>query len=333
MGDIIALLPLLKALNEGGWKVAVLAKKEWLELVPQEHYHTWISSTLPWASYSDSKKYSSLHRLWTQINTIKRSLETFASGAIGIDPRGDLRSIILLYLLGCRDVASMGRYTGSSLSVPSLAAVRAHPNVVEKRWSEILSLLPCLGLPMPSAPEPPRIISRDVHASTPDEVIVLIPIAPWSGKHWAPAHWRFVISRLRSRDRTLVALCGPGQTSDVVRMLGEEEHVVECPSIKEWVERLSCAVLVVTVDTGPMHLAAALGIPTVSLFGVTPLPLWAPSGEHTLIVHPQSEPAFQLCQQVEANIEPGKHWMERVSQNEVLEACESILGSPSKFHK
>ena len=35
----------------------------------------------------------------------------------------------------------------------------------------------------------------------------------------------------------------------------------------------------VSADTGPMHIAAALGVKTVSLFGPTCSSIWAPRGE------------------------------------------------------
>jgi ADP-heptose:LPS heptosyltransferase len=50
-----------------------------------------------------------------------------------------------------------------------------------------------------------------------------------------------------------------------------------CQAIKE------CSVFV-GHDTGVTHLAAALGVPTIALFGPTDANVWAPLGEHVRVI-------------------------------------------------
>src|SRR6185503_17576148 len=55
-------------------------------------------------------------------------------------------------------------------------------------------------------------------------------------------------------------------------------------TLRELAGVLSGAVAVVVGNTGPAHLAAAVGTPVVSLFApVVPLERWAPHGEHVLL--------------------------------------------------
>ena len=54
--------------------------------------------------------------------------------------------------------------------------------------------------------------------------------------------------------------------------------------VGELVGILSCADLLVCNNSGPLNLAVAMGIPTVSFMGPTRSPLWAPPGpEHTIL--------------------------------------------------
>jgi ADP-heptose:LPS heptosyltransferase len=45
---------------------------------------------------------------------------------------------------------------------------------------------------------------------------------------------------------------------------------------------LARATVFISGDTGPLHFAAGLGVPTISLFGPTPPSRWAPIGEKHL---------------------------------------------------
>ena len=323
MGDVIALMPLLEVLHRAGWKVAILAKGTWKELVPNEHFEVWMPVDFPWASYIDSKKYRSLRGVLDLLAQIRMRLGCF-SGAIGIDPRGDVRSIFFLRLLGCRDVVSMDHYTGSTLGVSRVAARIAIGKAGDKRWQEILGVCPWLGID--ATQTGPHL---DFPQFATAETIAVLPVAPWAGKLWPAESWQELLRWLNSENRHVIALCGPGQSAEACHFVGTQIEIFECTTVGEWVERLQKVRLLVTVDTGPMHLASAMGVPVVALFGVTPLPLWAPSGRKSLIVHPQDDADFKLCQQIEANVAHGDFWINRVRPVEVIEACKRALTEPS----
>ena len=56
------------------------------------------------------------------------------------------------------------------------------------------------------------------------------------------------------------------------------------PTMKEYARAVSGMDLVVTNDGGPMHVAAALGVPTVALFGPTDERVFGPLGPHARVV-------------------------------------------------
>jgi ADP-heptose:LPS heptosyltransferase len=75
-------------------------------------------------------------------------------------------------------------------------------------------------------------------------------------------------------------------------------------------------------DSGITHLAAALGVPTVAIFGPTDPKRWAPRGKHVAVVRgdlscaPCSREKFLQCQEVEC--------LNTVEVGDVLAALSSL---------
>jgi len=56
------------------------------------------------------------------------------------------------------------------------------------------------------------------------------------------------------------------------------------PDIRRFAALLSCCRLLVCNNSGPLHVASALGIPTVSFMGPTEKTLWLPLGERHVVL-------------------------------------------------
>jgi heptosyltransferase I len=105
--------------------------------------------------------------------------------------------------------------------------------------------------------------------------IALQPGARWSNKRWPVEHYAELLKQLLARlpDYRFAVLGGAGE-----RPLGQTIAAAAGPrcldltgqlTLPEMVEWLRLSRLLVTNDTGPMHVAAALGTPVVALFGPT----------------------------------------------------------------
>ncbi|HAM71771.1 MAG TPA: hypothetical protein DCM86_09025 [Verrucomicrobiales bacterium] len=117
--------------------------------------------------------------------------------------------------------------------------------------------------------------------------ICLQPGARWWNKRWPVRHFQEVVRRVAAADPGIgfVVLGGredkplgqeisgahPGRILDLTGEL----------SLPEMIEWLRVADLMLTNDTGPMHAAAALGIPVVGLFGPTDPRRTGPYGQVT----------------------------------------------------
>jgi ADP-heptose:LPS heptosyltransferase len=73
-----------------------------------------------------------------------------------------------------------------------------------------------------------------------------------------------------------------------------------------------------------MHLADALRVPVIALFGQGKLPLWSPSGPHSHVISHQNDPDFFLCHPIEENAEIGKKFMNRIEVAEVVERLTKV---------
>jgi lipopolysaccharide heptosyltransferase I len=144
-----------------------------------------------------------------------------------------------------------------------------------------LSVLPRLGVPVhwqfQWLPERPEITAKvrekwKVNAS---RWLVLLPGARWENKRWPAEYFAESVKRLTATDSELrFAILGSVEDGASARQIA-----AACPqrcldlsgqtSLQEMVEWIRQCELVVTNDTGPMHVAAALGKPVIAIFGPT----------------------------------------------------------------
>jgi heptosyltransferase-3 len=87
-------------------------------------------------------------------------------------------------------------------------------------------------------------------------------------KRWPPQNWLELVERLAAEAVPVVVFVGPEETGfiDTLRSAAQPSvHVVPPDRLRAFAALLSHATLLVTADSGPMHLAVALGIPTLTL--------------------------------------------------------------------
>jgi heptosyltransferase I len=99
------------------------------------------------------------------------------------------------------------------------------------------------------------------------------PGAAWPNKRWPPERFGEVAAFLREiRDLPSFVLWGPGEeglAGAVVERSDGAARVAPATRIADLLALSRAAALMISGDTGPLHLAAAVGTPTVSLFGPT----------------------------------------------------------------
>ncbi len=323
MGDVIALQPLVRAWLNAGHPVTLAAKAAWSEIIPPHPAFSFVPVSPAYASACARGKN---RQLIGDCRAIGAALRPHGGGAIGIDVRGDVRGIIMLYLAGCASVRTLPRYyTANDCRVPTLAAHRVPLLRGVSRRNVNGSFSPP-GTPLENATLD-HLLPRT--ASPPDEYrIGLIPLTPWAGKQWMPERWRQVILRLREKGFHPVVLCGPGETEAARIAVGG--HALEAPccestSVRDWVGRLAACGGVIAVNTGPMHVANALNRPLVVLDGPSRLPLWAPEGDRAFVVHHQEAVDCAPCHPVGDCVACGHRCMRLITPDDVIDALDQVL--------
>jgi ADP-heptose:LPS heptosyltransferase len=142
-------------------------------------------------------------------------------------------------------------------------------------------------------------------------------------------NWRAVLSSLGQKYRTLSLVCIGAESeferSAVVSQDWPEGAINLCGKlrVRESASVLSRAQLFIGHDSGPMHLASAVGTPCVSIFSGRNLPgIWFPHGEGNITLY--NEVSCQGCGLVECLAE-GKRCILSIPLESVIEACTTVL--------
>ena len=121
---------------------------------------------------------------------------------------------------------------------------------------------------------PPEDMSHLMFPETGQPLAVLHPGARWPTKLWPTAHWARLAGWLVRDQGFQVALTGSSGDQDLAREIVAQAKVplinlAGRTSLAELAALLQKARIAVTTDTGPMHIACALGTPVAALFGPT----------------------------------------------------------------
>ncbi|RLB98475.1 MAG: lipopolysaccharide heptosyltransferase I [Deltaproteobacteria bacterium] len=105
-------------------------------------------------------------------------------------------------------------------------------------------------------------------------LVAINPVAQWPTKLWPEERFALLADRLLERyDASVVFTGGGGDRRVVERIIGTMKRpaldLSGRTSLKQLAALYQRARLVISTDTGPMHLAAAAGTPVVALFGPT----------------------------------------------------------------
>jgi lipopolysaccharide heptosyltransferase I len=114
---------------------------------------------------------------------------------------------------------------------------------------------------------------------------VIAPGARWKTKKWPPGKFGELSSLLPLRTVILGSKGDEGIADEVVALSGGKAvSLAGKTTLKELIEVIRGSQLLISNDSGPMHIAAALGIPVFAIFGPTDPMRTGPYGEgHTII--------------------------------------------------
>lgn len=267
LGDIVHGLPVAAALRSA-WPGAQL---DWLVDARHARFLELVPIVRPVAV--DSRRAAPL---LAAIRALRRERYDAA-----VDMQGLIKSATLARLSGATRVIGFGRLHLREPAASFFYSERRDPpaagHVIEKN----LSLLAAFGLDDRARRFP--IAVPDSNASSAVQASVaqagrsgyalLNPGAAWPNKRWPPERFGAAAEHLARRHGLLpVVTWGPGEeglADAVVATSGGQAVAAPPTSVGDLLALSRGARLMVSGDTGPLHLAAAVGAPIVALFGPT----------------------------------------------------------------
>jgi heptosyltransferase-2 len=218
---------------------------------------------------------------------------------LGIDLRGEFPLALLLWLAGIGRRVGWAAGGGGFLLTDSAEYVPTESQAAARaRLLDAIDRLPAGTNAVPPPRFDPGLPARERIAErlktlAPGRLIVAHLAAGTQAKRWPASHWQELLGRLILQIEHLeIVLVG---TADDRELAEEVLGGRPWPRVSNWTAALSIRELAALVeratcfvgaDSGPAHLAAAVGTPAVVLFSGTNDPrVWRPSGDVAVVRH------------------------------------------------
>jgi len=151
---------------------------------------------------------------------------------------------------------------------------------------------------------------------------LMAPGAGWEAKQWPAERFGAVARALTKHNLKTLVNAGPGEerlAQSVVEQSGGHAFAVG-GTVGQLIALTRRARIFIGADTGPLHLAAALGVPVVGLFGPTDPARTGPFSDKAIALrHPESKTTFSHHRKPDAGLL-------QISVEDVIGAARHLLG-------
>jgi heptosyltransferase-1 len=263
-----------------------------------------------------------------EIRYIRRELRA-AQYDVCIDLQGAVRSAVLGRL------ASPARMIGEAAPREPIARKFFTEQVVTRGVHVIEQAIEVaehvandkLSSPLPALPHSPQSeawCDRTIARGKP--LVLVNPGAGWGAKRWPADRYGVVAAALNAAGYKVVINAGPGE-----ELIGRETlaasggvAIALNMTLDQLIAVTRRAALVIAGDTGPLHLACALGIPVVGIFGPTDPARNGPFGVPSRVLrHPESKRDHSRNRDPEAGLLT-------ITPEEVLAAANELLAPDAR---
>ena len=285
MGDVIHALPAAAMLREAfphatiGW----LIEERWAELL--------CALSTPRAGPLSRQRplVNMIHAVslksWRRSIFANHTWERIAAGLsdlrarqyqVAFDLQGAVRSAILARWSGAATIYGSGQPRENIASMwYSRRIISEHSHVVEQYADLVRAAIGrSLSIPeaiLPCDPAAEATVEKRLRALAIREPVILNPGAGWGAKQWPAERYGEVAQELARQGLHPILNFGPGEEAlaKVAEAASAGTARALSFSVGELIALMRRARLFIGGDTGPMHLAAALHVPIVALFGPT----------------------------------------------------------------
>jgi heptosyltransferase-1 len=338
MGDVLHAMPAVAALRQlhPEWHIGWAVEPRWLPLLQAESDLSYATERGPAMPLVD-RTYLASTRAWKQrplsrktvldISSLRRELrgEKFD---LCVDMQGSIRSAVIGRMAGAKSFAGPAEPREAPARWLYGQPVRMSATHVVEQGCELLGavvgevLRPAkVTLPVDEFAERScdALLARVLPGG--EAFAVIAPTAGWGAKQWPAERYGAVAAELgRAGYRVLVnaASIEDPAAEAVVRASDESAIALPC-DVAQLISLLRRASLVIAGDTGPLHLAAALGRPVVGLFGPTDPARNGPYGTRSRVLRHASS------QRDHTRYPDPEHGLLQITTDEVTAAALELL--------
>ncbi|MDQ6769524.1 MAG: glycosyltransferase family 9 protein [Gemmatimonadota bacterium] len=322
IGDVVLATALLKALraNFPGAGITLLAKPHARELLAESGLvDDVVVFDFPWTAFTG--KLQPNRYIAREFQQLLRALRSHHFD-VSLDARRDVRSNVITYLAGARRRIGYDFGGGSHLLTDVLPSGTQN----EHKVSDWLALLGPLGIEERNGFSPSLAVTESeketarhrlgaLGLSTERPIVGVHPGASQKVRHWDPDRFAAVIGRIALERGAQVVLfeekegdsAGIAPSAPVQRIQSD---------LRGFMALVTQCDLLLCSDSGPMHIASALGVPVTALFGPQRSEWYGPRGEYDRVVRVEEmacRPCFDAC------IFATPHCMEGITTDAVTE--------------
>lgn len=285
LGDLILATPLFKHIKKafGQPRISLLTREEWADLLQDCPY---VDEVIPWSiqKYATSIRYRfrfieslrrrsfdlAIHPVYSREPLSDEVVCcTHASQKVGFD--GDLNNIGKMRK--SKNDRHYTRLIKSTVTVcPEIERNRDFAEQIIRQTIRSEDFQPELWLSDADRIAAREIFHRNALSVNDGVVIALFPGASSAYKTWPAANYAELANRLHQRFNAKFIICGAHgdaeAASDVIRRIrGPVVNLVSRTSLTQLAAVLESSGLYIGNDTGPLHVAVAVGIPTLGIMG------------------------------------------------------------------
>ena len=305
LGDMVMELPFLRNLRiqyPNAHIVLLTSPKVAPLLEHQGFVDRVITVRVPWTEhYSRWKKYNPFSSLWFALLQALSSLRA-QHFDLAFSARADIRENFMMWLVNARRRVGYGFAGGAFLLTDAVKPDLQHPHL-SRRW---LRLLEHVGKPVIVSQPSLRLADHEErfadqylaqHGFGNGDFVIGVHAGGRSAtRQWGEENFAALANRLQAQfPIRIIWFQDPSQSS--AAQASQDFPRLSLP-LRQFMAVLSRCRLLICNDSGPMHIATALGVPVVAVFGPTEPAWFVPLGrDNQLVIQPGfwCRPCFDYC--------------------------------------
>jgi heptosyltransferase-2 len=163
-------------------------------------------------------------------------------------------------------------------------------------------------------------------------VVAFAPGAVGPSKRWPVTSYAEVARRLTNEGCAVWVLGSPAEAplaAEIVAAAGPQARDLTSNDLRNAILALKAARAAVSNDSGLVHVAAAMGTPTVGIFGPTSAWHWAPLNPLAAVIETHTDVPCRPCHKPVCRLEHHR-CMRDISADQVLAAAQAAVASAAK---